>query len=69
MKKIQKILVANRGEIALRAIRTIKEMGKTAVAIYSTADKDAEYLKFADLAICIGGAKSTLSRTYGYNER
>ncbi len=61
MKKIQKILVANRGEIALRAIRTIKEMGKTAVAIYSTADKDAEYLKFADLAICIGGAKSNES--------
>ncbi len=61
MKKIQKILVANRGEIALRAIRTIKEMGKTAVAIYSTADKDAEYLKFADLAICIGGVKSNES--------
>ncbi len=61
MKKIQKILVANRGEIALRAIRTIKEMGKTAVAIYSTADKDAEYLNFADLAICIGGAKSNES--------
>ncbi len=61
MKKIQKILVANRGEIALRAIRTIKEMGKTAVAVYSTADKDAEYLKFADLAICIGGIKSSES--------
>ncbi len=61
MKKIQKILVANRGEIALRAIRTIKEMGKTAVAIYSTADKDAEYLNFADLAICIGGVKSNES--------
>ncbi len=61
MKKIKKILVANRGEIALRAIRTIKEMGKTAVVVYSTADKDAEYLKFADLAICIGGVKSNES--------
>jgi len=61
MKEIKRILVANRGEIALRAIRTIKEMGKEAVAVYSTADKDAEYLKFADLAICIGGIKSSES--------
>lgn len=61
MKDIKRILVANRGEIALRAIRTIKEMGKEAVAVYSTADKDAEYLKFADLAICIGGVKSNES--------
>ncbi len=61
MGKIKKILVANRGEIALRAIRTIKEMGKVAVAVYSTADKDAEYLKFADFAICIGGVKSSES--------
>ncbi len=61
MKEIKRILVANRGEIALRAIRTIKEMGKEAVAIYSTADKDAEYLKFADLAICVGGVKSSES--------
>ena len=61
MKEIKRILVANRGEIALRAIRTIKEMGKEAVAVYSTADKDAEYLKFADLAICIGGVKSSES--------
>ena len=61
MKEIKRILVANRGEIALRAIRTIKEMGKEAVAVYSTADKDAQYLKFADLSICIGGAKSNES--------
>ncbi len=61
MKDIKRILVANRGEIALRAIRTIKEMGKEAVAVYSTADKDAQYLKFADLAICIGGVKSSES--------
>jgi acetyl/propionyl-CoA carboxylase alpha subunit len=45
MAEIKRILVANRGEIALRAIRTIKEMGKEAVAVYSTADKDASYLK------------------------
>ncbi len=61
MKEIKRILVANRGEIALRAIRTIKEMGKEVVAVYSTADKDAQYLKFADLSICIGGAKSNES--------
>lgn len=61
MAEIKRILVANRGEIALRAIRTIKEMGKEAVAIYSTADKDASYLKFADAAICIGDAPSAKS--------
>ena len=58
MKKIESILVANRGEIALRAIRTIKEMGKKAIAVYSTADRDALYLKYADAAVCIGGEKS-----------
>ncbi len=55
---IDKILVANRGEIALRAIRTIKEMGKEAIVIYSTGDKDAEYLEYADAAICVGSEKS-----------
>ncbi len=59
--KIERILIANRGEIALRAIRTIKEMGKRAIAVYSTADKDAHYLKLADAAICIGGEKSNES--------
>jgi acetyl-CoA carboxylase biotin carboxylase subunit len=59
MGKIERILVANRGEIALRAIRTIKEMGKEAIAIYSTGDRDVAYLEFADGAICIGGAKSS----------
>jgi len=58
MAEIKRILIANRGEIALRAIRTIKEMGKEAVAVYSTADRDAHYLKLADAAICIGGPKS-----------
>ncbi len=58
---MERILIANRGEIALRAIRTIKEMGKKAIAVYSTADKDAHYLKLADAAICIGGEKSSES--------
>ncbi len=60
-KTIRRILIANRGEIALRAIRTIKEMGKEAVAVYSTGDRDAAYLRFADAAICIGGEKSSES--------
>src|SRR5450432_1740828 len=49
-----KILIANRGEIALRIIRACREMGVQSVCVYSTADKDAAYLKFADQAICIG---------------
>jgi len=61
MAEIKRILVANRGEIALRAIRTIQEMGKEAIAIYSTADKDASYIHLADAAICIGGNKSAQS--------
>ncbi len=60
-KEIKRILIANRGEIALRAIRTIKEMGKEAVVVYSTGDKDAAYLNFADAAVCIGPAKSNES--------
>jgi len=61
MAEIKRILVANRGEIALRAIRTIKEMGKQAVAVYSTADKGNAYLDLADAAICIGGGPSSES--------
>ena len=61
MAEIKRILIANRGEIALRAIRTIKEMGKEAVAVYSTADKEASYLRLADATICIGGPKSNES--------
>ncbi len=61
MAEIKRILVANRGEIALRAIRTIKEMGKEAVAIYSTADKGSEYLELADAAICVGPGPSAKS--------
>lgn len=60
-KKIQRILIANRGEIALRAIRTIQEMGKQAIAIHSIADKDTHYLEVADAKVCIGGAKSSES--------
>jgi acetyl-CoA carboxylase biotin carboxylase subunit len=58
MAKLNKILIANRGEIALRAIRTIKEMGKEAVVVYSTADRDALYVQQADVAVCIGSEKS-----------
>src|SRR5678810_1183994 len=51
-----KILIANRGEIALRIIRACRELGVQTAVVYSTADRDAAYLKLADQAICIGDA-------------
>ncbi|MEM7055497.1 MAG: acetyl-CoA carboxylase biotin carboxylase subunit [Bacteroidota bacterium] len=57
----KKILIANRGEIALRIIRTCKEMHIPTVAIYSTADRESLHLRFADEAVCIGPAPSRLS--------
>jgi acetyl-CoA carboxylase biotin carboxylase subunit len=55
---ISRVLIANRGEIALRIIRACKELGLESVAVYSAVDKDASYLHFADDAICIGAAPS-----------
>src|SRR5215467_274946 len=57
----KKVLIANRGEIALRVICACKEMGIGTVAVYSEADRESLHVRFADQAICIGPAKSARS--------
>jgi acetyl/propionyl-CoA carboxylase alpha subunit len=57
----KKILVANRGEIALRIQRACRELGVRAVMVYSEADREAKYVKLAEEAVCIGPAPSALS--------
>ena len=65
MKNITKILVANRGEIAIRVMKTAKKMGIKTVAVFSTADRNALHVKFADEAVCIGEAPSNQSYLRG----
>ena len=57
----EKVLIANRGEIALRVLRACRELGIRTVAVHSTADAEAKYVKLADESVCIGPAPSGLS--------
>jgi acetyl-CoA carboxylase biotin carboxylase subunit len=61
MQKIQKLLVANRGEIALRIMRSARELGIKTVAVFSEADRQALHVRFADEAVCIGPPPSAQS--------
>lgn len=61
MPNIKKLLIANRGEISLRIMRTAKEMGIQTVAVYSEADRLSPHVKFADEAVCLGPAASSES--------
>lgn len=65
MKNITKILVANRGEIAIRVMKTAKKMGIKTVAVFSSADRNALHVKYADEAVCIGEAPSSQSYLRG----
>lgn len=65
MKKINKILIANRGEIALRVMRTAREMGIQTVAIFSEADRNSPHVRFADEAVCVGPPPSNQSYLLG----
>ena len=62
---MKKILIANRGEIAIRVMKTARKMGIQTVAVYSEADRDAPHVRFADQAVCIGEAPSSKSYLRG----
>lgn len=61
IKKFKKVLIANRGEIAIRVIRSCRELGIETVSVHSTADEDSLHVKMADESVCVGPAKSALS--------
>ena len=65
MKEIKKILIANRGEIALRIMRSCKEMGISTVAVFSEADRNAPFVRYADESVCIGPPASSESYLNG----